>query len=237
MGRPLGAKGKRRQRAPAAANSTFTHDGPTPATGTGNLEQMLSQQTQYAMYTTIQLMELQRSINTLLAPTRTDVAGKSSAGQCFVRYSLATGADFEKMSNLSPRDIVDNFQKTGGLWKHIAAVSHHGHHLNLYPNKLDVLENIRQQQTEIRHILGLSEGCKVLPELYRVKVINLTKDKDSLKEPNQYCVPWSELNGVHIIKAHWGHSQLILSLASLEDALKLYQNRWVFLNGRRGIVK
>lgn len=243
VGRPPGAKARGRQRAPAAANPSFTHNDPIQATGTSNpsahvrLEQMLSQQSQRMMENSIHLMYMRRDIKTLLAPSRTDVTERGSAGQSFIRYSLATGADCVKMNDSSPQDIVEAFQKTGGIWKHIAAVSHRGHHLNLYPNNLDVLETIQQQQPEIRHILQLSEGCKALPELYRVKVLKLEYDKNSLEKPNQYCAAWSELNGVKIIKAYWGHSQLILSLASSEDALRLYKNKWVFLNGKRGTVK
>lgn len=62
-------------------------------------------------------------------------------------------------------------------------------------------------------------------------------DKITLSDPNQYPDVWSKVNAVKIAKAYWTHSQLILSLVSLADALTLWKKPLVFLNGRKGVVE
>ena len=93
--------------------------------------------------------------------------------------------------------------------------------LYLYPNSSDAERKIREKQSEIRTILGLSEGCGARWDQYLVEALTFDFDQEKLPNPDQHKEKWSEVNGAEIVKAYWKSGRLILSMASQEDALAI----------------
>ena len=193
---------------------------------------------QYMVQQRVYQMQIRSLLQHLQAPTRPDLARSNNrARQSVIRYSLATQADVVKVQNMSPQTIIDVFESAGNEWGHIKAALHQGRRLNLYLDSPEVEGHLRAQHSEIRSILQLSAGCKVLNDQYLVVATLLDLKKQELPNPDQQKLIWSKTNGVEILKAYWTHSQLVLSLGSLEDAVALCERPWVFFNGTRGIVK
>lgn len=240
MPRPRGAKS--RQSTPAATKESLDQMDFIPATeDSGQMAQMdqhgLATICQHMMLQQIGLMRILGLLNNLQAPTSTGAASNDAANTFVIRYLLDKPGDRKRIESLSPQQIVGAFKAKGDIWEHIPAVCHKGKVLYLYPDSGEAEEKIRMQEQEIRNILQLSKGCKVLWDQYLVVAQRFDFDRNTLPDPDQYKAEWSRVNGVRIVKAYWTHSQLILSLASLEDALTLCKRPSVFLEGRRGIVK
>ena len=152
-----------------------------------------------------------------------------------VRCALATD-DNIRIDQLTSKDIEDAFEAEGGIWKHVAATKRGDGSLRLFLDSPEVEPDIEMHATDIPRILGLPARCKALKEAYLVKAERFQLRKTTLPKPNDRIDAWSRRNKVQIIKASWRHGNLILAMASMEDALSLCKQRDVFLDGQVGRV-
>ena len=101
----------------------------------------------------------------------------------------------------------------------------------------DVKADIEKQVWKVPRILGVSARCKGLSDNYLLVAVRFAFRQATLPKPNDHIVDWSHHNGVSIVQASWQHAQLILSMASTEDALTLFSKPSVFLDGQEGEVE
>ncbi|KAI4107827.1 MAG: hypothetical protein LQ339_002437 [Xanthoria mediterranea] len=122
---------------------------------------------------------------------------------------------------LTDKEIADSFQAEGGIWSHVRATDRKPGLLRLFLDSSDVKADIEKQVWKVPRILGVSARCKGLSDHYLVVAVRFAFRQATLLKPNDHIVDWSHHNRVSIAQAYWRHAQLILSMASKEDALTL----------------
>ena len=165
-----------------------------------------------------------------------EVASSSSAQRSvIVRYSLKTDADIDKIKEMGQGQIDVCFKREGGVWKNVVSNTLEKRVLQLRLRSPEYEEEVRQTKSETANILGLSGHCEVRWDQYLVMTRYFKFDKSSMPNPDQHISDWSWNNGVKIVRAYWKNPQLVLALASLEDAMSLVaEGRKVCLNGQEG---
>lgn len=138
---------------------------------------------------------------------------------------------------LTDKEIADSFQAEGGIWSHVRATDRKPGLLRLFLDSSDVKADIEKQVWKVPRILGVSARCKGLSDHYLVVAVRFAFRQATLLKPNDHIVDWSHHNRVSIAQAYWRHAQLILSMASKEDALTLCSKPSVFLDGQEGEVE
>lgn len=194
----------------------------------------------------LQRERLQNDGTTLLAAVRkltmqtpalrTAVEEPKRAPKIIVRCSLATD-DNDTVDLLTDKKIADSFQAEGGIWSHVRATDRKPGLLHLYLDSSDVKADIEKQVWKVPRILGVSARCNGLSDHYLVVAVRFAFRQATLPKPKDHIVDWSHHNGVSIVQASWRHAQLILSMASKEDASTLCSKPSVFLDGQEGEVE